>query len=71
MSVSALSKAIDEKSSNVNYHSDELGKPNHNLIEVIKTGRKYVKITEKGNLVWQEVERRNVALVAKILIKED
>ncbi len=74
VSVSALSKAIDEKSGNVNYHCDELGEPNRNLVEIIKTKKKYVRLTEKGRLVWQEVKRRNEAneaLVVKKLSQED
>jgi DNA-binding MarR family transcriptional regulator len=63
ISVSALSKAINEKSSNVNYHCDELAKPAHGLVEKFITKRKYVKITEKGRVVWREVDRRNKALV--------
>jgi DNA-binding MarR family transcriptional regulator len=69
ISVSVLSKAINEKSSNVNYHSDELGKHGRSLVEINKTKKKYVKITEKGRLVCQEVERRNKALVAKKSLK--
>jgi predicted transcriptional regulator with HTH domain len=69
ISVSALSNAINEKNSNVNYHSDELGKPDRSLVEIIKTKKKYVKITEKGRLVCQEVERRNKVLDVRKSLK--
>jgi len=56
VSMSELAKSIGEKSGNVNFHCDRLHK--EGLVDLLKTRRKYIRSTEKGLLVWQEVERR-------------
>lgn len=57
VSISDLAKSIGEKSGKVNFHCGELG--DEGMVKSMPVKRqKYIKITEKGLLVWKEVERK-------------
>ena len=57
VSMSELAKSIREKSGNVNFHCDRLHR--EGLVDLLKTRRKYVRITEKGLLVWRKISQRS------------
>ncbi len=57
MSITDLANAIGENTQNVNFHCDKLEERNLVSIET-PVRKKLIKITEKGLLVWQEIERQ-------------